>query len=418
MSHDRIMFPRSIRPIVVEALDDSRIVFIAGARQVGKTTLASSIITDERPMRFFTLDDRATREAALSDPAGFVAGMNGPAFIDEIHRAPDLLLELKKAVDPPRGDTSPGRFLITGSANILASKKIQDALTGRIDRVRMWPLSQSEIQGGSINIVDELLAGRAPQVTGAVVGHQAFVPIVATGGYPEAGLRGSGRPRSRWFSNYIETTIDRDLKEIADAQRIGDMGRLLRLLATQSANLVNYSKIARRLEMDHKTAQHYTTILEQMFLVHRLSAWRPGLGAREATTQKVYITDAAMLAYLLGASEARIDTDDQVTGKICETFVMTEVMKHASWALEQVRIYHYQRPNADIDLIIENQRGDIAAIEVKAAATLTEDDWQTIAKLRDARPDRFAAGIVIYSGEQTVPLGDRLWAVPYAGLWT
>ena len=177
------LFPRSIRPLIAKGMDDSRIVFVGGARQVGKTTLVSEIAQHERPMTAFTLDDRATRDAAVADPAGFVADLPGPAFIDEIHRAPDLLLELKKAVD---ADTAPGRFVITGSANVLTSKRIQDALPGRIDRVDMWPLAQSEIRGGTLNVVDELFAGRAPQVTGAPVGRAAFSSVVGEGGYPEA----------------------------------------------------------------------------------------------------------------------------------------------------------------------------------------------------------------------------------------
>jgi predicted AAA+ superfamily ATPase len=409
-----VIYPRLIRPLVVEALQDSRIVFIAGARQVGKTTLTSDVVRHEHPMTTFTLDDKATREAAIVDPAGFVAGLGGPAFIDEIHRAPDLLLALKQAVDR---DTAPGRFFITGSANILASRKVKDALPGRIDRVQMWPLSRAEIEGTTRNVVDELLAGRPPQVADATVGHRAFSSIVAEGGYPEARLRPPGRRRTRWFSNYIDTTLDRDLHEIADARRVDDMGRLLRLLATQSANLLNYRAVAQRLDMDPKTVKSYVALLEQMFLVQRLPAWRPGLGARESSTPKIYVCDSGLLAYLLGADEQRVAEDDQVTGKICETFVAAELMKHASWAEDEVRLHHYQRDREDVDLIVENRRGEIAAVEVKARATVTRNDWRWLAKLRDARQDQFRAGVIVYSGAQTIPLGDRLWAVPYAGLW-
>lgn len=408
------VFGRFIRPLVIEALSDTRIVFIAGARQVGKTTLTTDITRGEVPMPSFTLDDTPTRQAAIDDPAGFVAGLDGPAFIDEIHRAPELLLELKKAVD---ADTAPGRFFITGSANILASRRITDALPGRIDRVRMWPLAQAEIRAGSSTFVDDLMAGRPPRVSGATVGHSAFSSVVVEGGYPEARVRPSGRRRSRWFSNYIESTLDRDLRELADARRIDDIGRLLRLLATQSANLVNYTSIAQRLDMDPKTVKTYVALLEQMFLVHRLPAWRPGLGARESSTPKVYVADSGLLAHLLGADERRCEVDDRVTGKLCETFVACEVLKHASWAQEEVRVHHYQRGREDVDLVLENRRGEIAAIEVKASATVRSGDRRWLEKLRDARTSDFKAGIVIYSGAQTIPLGDRLWAVPYAGLW-
>jgi uncharacterized protein len=411
----RPLFPRRIRPIVVDALGYARVVLISGARQVGKTTLSTEIAATDRPMRALTLDDSQTREAALQDPAGFIAGLDEPVLIDEIQRAPDLLLEIKKVIDR---DTTPGRFLLTGSANVFASKQVIDALTGRIDRIRMWPLSQSEVLDGTLNIVDELLAGRAPQLDGAPVGRQAFASAIAEGGYPEARLRPVGRGRDDWFENYIDTALERDLREIADARRVDDMGRLLRLLASQSANLLSYRSVGQRLQMHHDTAQAYVTLLEQMFIIQRLPAWRPGLGARESSRPKVYICDPGMLAYLLGADTERIGRDDQVTGKACETLVAVELLKHATWAEQSVRTYHYQRERQDIDFILETRAGDLAAVEVKAKASLHASDWKWLAALRDARSDRFKSGIVIYSGEQTIPLGDRLWAVPYAGLWS
>jgi uncharacterized protein len=413
-SGPQALFPRFIRRLIVEGMDDSRIVFVGGARQVGKTTLVTEIARSERPMAGFTLDDRLTREAAIADPAGFVADLPRPAFIDEIHRAPDMLLALKNAVD---ADPVPGRFVITGSANVLASKRIQDALPGRIDRVDMWPLAQSEIKGGRLNVVDELFAGRAPQVTGAPVGRGAFSGVVAEGGYPQARARPPGRRRRRWFDNYISGTLARDLVELADVRRIDDAERLLRLLASQSANLLSYRSVGGRLDMHHETVKAYVALLELMFLVKRLPAWRPGLGAREASTPKLYVCDSGLLAHLLGADVARIEGDDQVTGKLCETFVVGELLRHASWSEQQPRLYHYQRDREDIDLILENNRGEIAALEVKAAATLRGSDWKWLKKLADVRGESFRAGIVVYAGEQTIPLGSRLWAVPYSGLW-
>ena len=414
MSTEARLIPRSVRPLIVEGLEDARIVFVGGARQVGKTTLVSDIAAHEHPMPTFTLDDQATREAALRDPTGFVADLPRPAFIDEIHRVPDLLLALKQVVD---ADTAPGRFVITGSANVLESRRIQDALPGRIDRVDMWPLAQSEIHGGQINVVDDLFAGRAPQVTGAPVGRAAFAEVIGEGGYPQARARPPGRRRERWFANYVSATLARDLLELADVRRLDDVERLLRLLATQSANLLSYRKVGARLDMHHGTVQAYVSLLEQMFLVKRLPAWRPGLGAREATTPKLYVCDSSLLAHLLGAGAERIEDDDRVTGKLCETFVAGELLRHASWSEQQPRLYHYQRDREDVDLVLENNRGQIVGVEVKAAATLRPGDWKWLAKLADARGDEFNAGIVVYAGEQTIPLGRKLWAVPYAGLW-
>lgn len=405
-----------MQPLIAEGIDDARIVFVAGARQVGKTTLIRKITSPGggRAMRELSLDDRATREAANADPEGFVAGLGGPAFIDEIHRAPDLLLALKKAVDE---DSVPGRFLITGSANVLASKKILDALPGRIDRFTLWPLAQAEIERGRVNVVDALFAGKAPQVSGAAVGLADYADRMVAGGFPEAHQRRPGRSRTRWFDSYLAGSLEHDLRELADVRRADDAEHLLRLLASQTANLYKADPIARKVGMDHKTVNSYVGLLRQMHLVHQLPGWRPGLGAREATTPKMYVSDVGLLCHLLGADARRLLADDQVKGKGCETFVVNELLKQASWADVETRAYHYQRRDEDVDLVLENRAGDIACVEVKAGATLSAKDWRWLTKLRDARGGSFRAGIVIASVAQTTPLGDRLWAVPYSALW-
>jgi predicted AAA+ superfamily ATPase len=407
------LFHRNVHDGVVEALGDTRIVLVAGARQVGKTTLARAISSGPHPMRALTLDDRATRDAAISDPTGFVSGLDGPVLIDEIQRAPDLLLAIKDDVDR---DTTPGRYLLTGSTNLLASKRINDALTGRIETVRLWPLAQTEINGGTVNFIDALYAAAPPGVTGAPVGRAALKGFLTAGGYPEARLR-DGRRRSRWFENHLAAALDRDLRDISDVVKTEAMPGLLRLLASQAANLLSYRAVGTRLDLHHQTVKSYVGLLEQMFLVRRLPGWRPGLGAREVQAPKIYITDTGLMAHLLGADDARAASDDQVTGKLVENFVATELTKHAEWSARPVRLYHYQREREDVDLVLEWHDGSIAAIEVKSRATVRKDDWKWLAKLRDQRDSGFRAGVVIYTGEQSVPLGDRLWAVPLSGLW-
>ncbi|MGD0454563.1 MAG: ATP-binding protein [Solirubrobacteraceae bacterium] len=392
---------------------DTRVVFVAGARQVGKTTLTREIAVGEHPMTILSLDEAATRDAASRDPEGFLAELSGPVLIDEVQHAPELLLEIKRAVDK---DTTPGRFLLTGSANILTSKKIKDALTGRIETLNLWPLAQSEIRGGRVNFADALFAGTPPQLSGCAVGRDAFTSIVAAGGYPEALLR-TGRRRERWFESYIESTLDRDLRDISDAIKIEEMPRLLRLIATQAANLLSYRNAAGRLSLSTETVKAYVAILEQLFLVRRLQAWRPGLGTREASTPKVYVVDSGLLAHLLGADETRVALDDQITGKILENFVAMEVVKHLGWSTNRVRLYHYQRDREDVDLVLERADGQIVAIEVKARATIASQDYKWLVKLRERRGSRFVAGVVIHPREQTIPLGDRLWALPIDALW-
>ena len=410
-----VLYPRFAEALVKQALADTRVVSVMGARQVGKSTLTRNIAADLGIPTLLTLDDQATRETALTDPSGFIAGLQRPALIDEVQRAPDLLLAIKQDVDVHSGD--PGRYLLTGSANVVTSRKVKDALTGRMEIVHLAPLSQSEINGGSVNLVDALFAGSPPQIRGATVGREAFVPIVAAGGYPEARLRNGSR-RQRWFGSYIETTLDRDLRDITDARKLEEMPRVLRYLSAQAANLLSYRKVAEKLDLSHETVREYVGLLQTLFLVKTLPAWRPGIGAREVQTPKAYLLDSGLLAHLLGADERRIANDDQVTGKLLENFVVTEMLKHLDWAATDATPYHYRQREDEVDLVLESRAGNVVAVEVKAAASLRSRDWQPMQKLRDARQARFKAGIVVYAGEQTLPLTDRLWALPISALWT
>jgi len=304
-----------------------------GARQVGKSTLTTAVAQHDHPARILTLDDQATRAAALADPTGFVGGLDSAVVIDEVQRAPDLLLAIKETVDR---DPRPGRFLLTGSANVLTNRRVKDALTGRMEIVLLWPLSQAEIHATTTNFVDALYAADPPQISDAPIGRAAFVELAAGGGYPEARRR-QGRRRERWFGDYLNTTLDRDLRDVSDALKLDAVPRLLRLLATQAAGLLNYKAVADRLQLHPDTVKSYTQLLETVFLVRRLPAWRPGLGAREVHTPKLYLVDSGLLAHLLGAGSDRIAHDDQITGKVLENFVAMEIVKHADWSQTDTR---------------------------------------------------------------------------------
>ncbi|HEY7830674.1 MAG TPA: ATP-binding protein [Solirubrobacteraceae bacterium] len=405
---------RRARRLVVEALADTRVVFVTGARQVGKSTLAQEIVANEHPATVVSFDDEGPRAAARLDPTGFLEGLPGPVLIDEVQRVPELLLAIKYRVDR---DTRPGRFLLTGSANVFASRRVHEALTGRMETIVLWPLAQAETRNADTNIVDLLFAGRAPDVQGAPVGRAAFASIAAAGGYPEALLRSPGRRRDRWFANYVHDTFETDLRDISDALKLTELPRLLRLIAAQAANELVYRNLARRLDLTHATVKSYIELLEMVFLARRLPAWRPGIGAREVRAPKGYIVDSGLLAHLLGAGERRIGEDDQVTGKVLENFVAMEVLRLADWAKIDTRLYHYRQGREEIDLILESRAGAVAAIEVKSSATIRPRDYSAITRLRDAMDKQFKAGIVVYTGRQTVPLGDRIWAVPVSGLW-
>jgi uncharacterized protein len=408
------IFNRANRDQILEALADTRVVLLMGARQVGKSTLAESIVNSDYPATAVNLDDQPLRQAALTDPEGFVAGLSRPALIDEVQRGgPDLFLAIKSVVD---ADQSPGQFLLTGSANVFRSRKVYDALTGRIEVVKLGPLTQAEIEGSMLNFADALFRGNPPVVTGAPKGRDALADRLAAGGYPEAIGRSPTR-RVRWFQNYVETTLERDLKDISNARKLDEMPRLLRLIASQAANVFSARATSQRMTIHHQTVEDHVSLLEAIFLVNRLSAWTPGLGSREIRHPKIYIADTGLLLYLLGADEKRLREDDQVTGKALENFVAMEVLRHAESSADPPRVFHYRRNRDEIDLVLENRAGEIAAIEVKASASLSRGDSKALERLRDARSKDFRCGVVIYAGDQTVPLGDRLFAVPLSGLW-
>ena len=408
------MIERRIKPQVLDALGDTRVVMVMGARQVGKSTLCEAIATHEHRATVISLDDDPPREAAQSDPAGFVAALKGDAFIDEVQRAPGLILAIKRVVDRQQ---RAGQFLLSGSANLLSSRKIGEALTGRIELINLWPFAQSEIAGAKGNFIDDLFAASPPSVEGATIGREAFAERVATGGYPEARSRDQRR-RDRWFESYLRTTLERDLDAIADLHKQDEMGRLLTLLGTRSANLLRYRNVAGSLDLDEKTVKSYIALLEAIFLVRTVPAWRPGFLQRVVHAPKVYITDSGLLAHLLGADDDRIANDDRVTGIAFETFVAMEIIKHAGFSETDPRIYHFRNSRGlEVDLVLEDRAGNIVAIEMKAKASLSQADARGLAKLRDAAGKRFVAGVVIHAGEQTLPFGDRLWAVPVSGLW-
>lgn len=408
------LFPRANQSLVAEALADTRVVLIMGARQVGKSTLAEQIVRTDHPATMINLDEQPQREAALADPEGFIAGLKRPVLIDEVQRGgPDLFLAIKSVVD---ADRSPGQFLLTGSANVLRTRKVWEALTGRVELINLGPLTQAEIEGSSLNFVDAVFAGRPPQVEGAPKGRDALLGRLIAGGYPEARLR-SPKRRARWFDSYIQTTLERDLKDISQARKLNEMPRLLRLIASQTANLFSARNLSQRLSIHSQTVDSHVSLLEAIFLVQRLPAWTPGIGNREIHHPKIYVSDTGLLLHLLGANEKRLREDDQITGKALENFVAMELVRHADSSEENPKAHHYRRGRDEIDVVLENRAGDICAIEVKASATIRDKDWGALARLRDARPKSFRCGVLFYTGAQTLPLGDRLFAVPLSGLW-
>ena len=399
---------------VREALDDTRIVAIVGPRQSGKTTLARRIAGDDgRP--FITLDDEQFRRFAEDDPAGFVRSQP-VAVIDEIQRAPALILALKKAVDEaPR----PGRYLITGSVDLFKGALSPDSLAGRVETIELLPFSQAEIAGAGVpEFLDRAFAGDFPGLattgpTGDLIGR------VISGGFPEALSRTVPARRRRWLRAYARALAERDVSEIAAVDKRVEMGRLIDHAAAASGQLLNLSALGSRLGVDGKTVDRWLTLLEHMFLVRRVRAWHRNRLKRLVRTPKLHFLDSGLLAALQGTGTADIARDREKLGPLLECFVHSEIAKAAALSDETTTVSHYRdKDRLEVDLVLERSPNRVVGIEVKAGATAHPGDFRGLARLASAVGDRFACGILLHDGDRVQQTGSRLFAMPVKMLWT
>lgn len=387
-------------------------VLLAGPRQAGKTTLAR--VLAEKSRTYLTLDDATTLSAAKSDPAGLIRELD-QVIIDEVQRAPDLLLAIKESVDR---DPRPGRFLITGSANLMTLPRIADSLAGRMETIRLLPLAQSEILAQPPpRFLESLFAGRAPQPGPLLIGG-ALVDLVLAGGYPEAVARRTWTRRQDWYANYVEAVVERDVRDIANIDQLDRMPRLLRALAAHAGQLINHAGVGASLDLNHVTTQKYTGIFEQLFLVRTLPPWHNNALKRLTKKPKLHFLDSGLLAALMNLTPEKVAADRGSFGAILETFVFSEVLKLAGWSENRLTLSHFRDKELDeVDIVLEDRDGRVVGLEVKAAATVRSEDFSGLRKLAAAAGQRFAFGAVLYDHEQTITFGDRLAAVPLSSLW-
>lgn len=406
---------RQIRPRVRELLSESRAVAVLGARQVGKSTLLQDLAATDFPATVLTFDDDVTRRAAAADPTEFVARLDPPVAIDEIQRVPELLLAIKQRLD--RDDTR-GQFLLTGSANILALPSVKDALPGRVDYVNLWPFSAAELAGsGTGNLVDRVLDGAPPDIEAAPIGRAPYAERILRGGYPEAQVR-ELRSLGSFFSSYLTSIVERDLGDVANLRAPDNVERLLHLIAARTGGLTSFQGMGRDLGLDKNTVHSYTRALENLFLVHTLKPWRVNLGARQVKSPKLYVVDSGLLCRLFKANQRRIEEDGTVAGAVFESYVTMELLRLAEVSTAEASLFHYRdKLGREVDVVLESASGEIAGVEVKAGATVSHDDLGGLHRLRDKLGDRFKCGVVLYTGERTLPFGDRIWVVPLAALW-
>ncbi len=410
------LLQRHLTDRVLEALFDTPVVLLHGARQTGKSTLVQQISQSAHPATYFTFDDATTMAAAARDPLGFLDAQDGPVVLDEVQRVPDVLLAIKTLVDRQR---IPGRFLLTGSANVLLLPKISESLAGRMEVLTLWPFSQGEIGSRCEAFVDSVFASRM-HVTPSdkSVTRQDLPQRVLLGGYPEALQRKTRSRRSAWFEAYITTVIHRELRDLANLEYLTELPRLLRLLASRVGTQLNYAELAGAVGIPQTTLKRYLTLLQAIHLFIPLPAWASNRAKRLVKRPKILLADSGLIAHLIDLDEAQIKKDATAYGHLLECFVAMELRKQITWSRLRPSMFHFRtHSHAEVDLVLESPSGDIVGIEVKAASRVRGEDLRGLELLKDIAGDRFRRGVVLYTGSDSVPLGDDLHAMPISVLW-
>lgn len=412
---------RHITERLLDALSDTPVVILHGARQTGKSTLARGLTEREFPAEYLTLDDLGSVAAARRDPIGFIAGIKGNAVIDEVQRVPELIPAIKAAVD---ADRRPGRFLLTGSASASSVANAASMLAGRAEMLTLWPFSQGELSGVRETFIDDVFAGRLPRsrrkMSGTAGGSSdELQDRVLTGGYPEMFQRTRPERRRAWFASYLNAIVQREVREVANIAGLSEFPRLFEVLAARAGGLVNYADIARDAGLNQVTLKRYMALLEAVFLITLVRPWHSTRLKRAIKSPKLYFNDSGILAHILDLTTGRARAESRAWGSLLENFVVMELEKQRTWSSTPVSLYHFRDyQNMEVDVVLESAGGRaVAGIEVKSGATVGPDDFKGLRKLAEATGTRFQAGFVLYTGKDVIPFSERLHAIPLGSLW-
>lgn len=408
---------RHVKPRALEALDDTRIVVIQGARQVGKTTLIQEIVK-ERGGRIVTFDDEQTLTLAQNDPLGFLQHNDDLLAIDEIQLAPELVLALKYVVDR---DTRPGRFLVTGSTDLLRLPAAKDSVAGRVETIELHGFSQGELAGRKETFVDRLLHGEQFATHTSTLTRHQYLERATSGGYPEALARTSGRRRTAWLDSYLNGIVKRDAREISGSHRTDQLPQILGVLAARNSEELNLADVAKETGVPVTSLRRLLELLETMYLIQQLPAWSTNFAKRPVSRPKVSLLDTGLAARLLNvsASGAGPDAYSEMAGHLLEGFVAGEIRRQRAWSEESFRLSHFRdRAAGEVDLILETPDGRVAGLEIKSNSRIGGKEAKWLAQLRDKLGKRFVAGLVLHTGTTAGPFGDRIAAVPMDVLWT
>ncbi len=407
------MYPRNIGHKLLAALKDTPAIILCGARQTGKSTLAQSLAGQKWKADYVSFDDIEPYSVAKEDPAGFVSRADLPIIIDEVQRVPEIFLPIKRAIDQNRKS---GSFFLTGSANVLFLPKLADSLAGRVEIHTLWPLSQQEINDVSTDIISMLFEGTVPRKNSRQ-SRRELLHMLVKGGYPEAISR-EGVRAEKWHASYLTTTLQRDVRDLADIEGLTKLPKLVALLASRSGTLLNLSDVSNAIKIPYATLHRYMTLLEMTYLILSIPPWTTNIGLRLVKSPKVIINDTGLLCGILGIGTERFEKDPNLLGGVLESFVGMELTKLLEQSKTRATLYHFRsHDRKEIDYVIERTDGQLVAIEVKSSGTLRPDDFNVIKTFSSKVGKKLSAGLVLYTGDSVVRFGDNLIGAPVSILW-
>jgi uncharacterized protein len=409
-----MLIPRNLKTPLLDAAKDTPVVMLNGARQTGKSTLMAGLISGKDSPEQITLDDFAVLESARSAPKSFIQQFAGRVIIDEIQKLPELLLPIKESIDRNR---VPGKFFLTGSADVLTLPKVSESLAGRMEIHTLWPLSQGEIRGVQEDLIDVLFSDtKLPKIK--PIETPELLEIITIGGYPEVVKRTDENRRTAWFRSYITSILERDVRDLSNIEGLKSLPNLLALIASRTGGLLNMSDLARSFQLTNSTLKRYLVLLETVYLVVALQPWSRNLGKRLVKSPKLYLNDTGLLCHLLECNAKGLERNRQLFGFVFENFVLMELMKQIAWSKTQPKVLHFRMlTGQEVDIVLESRSGRLVGIECKASSTVKLDSFKGLQYLKEQAGKNFHRGIVIYTGSETLSFGEDLTAVPVSALW-
>ncbi len=413
------MIERKLATSILDALQAFPVVYVNGPRQAGKSTLVQSLAQNDWPAEYVTFDEATMMGAAEANPESFLRAYQDRLILDEVQMAPALFRALKLLADEARRADKAranGRYLLTGSANIMALPKLSDALVGRMSVLTLLPLSALEIAKGAGGFLPSLMSNSFKPAT--VRRKHALVDVIRRATFPE--ITNDDDDRGRWFESYITTILQRDVRQIADIAKLGVLPNLLKVLAGRAGGLINDADISRAIGQNSVTAKNYRILLQMMFLTFDVKPWYRSTGKRLVKSPKGYLMDTALLCHLEQIDLAKSERQDpHIFGHVFENFVATELLKQLTSSEEKAELYHFRTSDGkEVDFVLERRDGRLAAIEVKGRDAVSVADFKGLKELSSLIGDDFICGIVLYRGNKIVPFEENMWAVPVDAMWS